>query len=126
MLLFIINRCEENYDKALILFPLICLVGGLSSCHSGDVTISGTKPITTIKMGVKYYDRDYLVWYLDREHFDENMLFTMTIILGIFLIYLTPMGRESLMSIIATTMNPGKMKRIKRLTITTSTLNGRP
>lgn len=59
-------------NKALILLPLICLVGGLSSCNSGDVTIGGTKPITTIKMGVKYYDRDYLVWYLDREHFDEE------------------------------------------------------
>ena len=34
-------------NKALIFLALICLVGGLSSCHSGDVTIGGTKPITT-------------------------------------------------------------------------------
>lgn len=41
-------------NKALILLPLICLVGDLSSCHSGDVTIGGAKPIITIKMGIKY------------------------------------------------------------------------
>lgn len=38
-------------NKALILLPLIFLVGGLSSCHSGDVTIGGTKPSPPLKWG---------------------------------------------------------------------------
>ena len=101
-------------------------MGGLSSCHSGDVTIGGTKPITTIKMGVKYYDRDYLVWYLDREHFDEEYAVYYDYHFRDCSYLFNADGRESLMSIIVTTMNPGKMKRIKRLIITTSTLNGRP
>ena len=45
------NRYEENYEQSINLIAPIFLVGGLSSCHSGDVTIGGTKPITPLKWG---------------------------------------------------------------------------